>query len=143
MAFPTSFDYTKESVFVQADGYDTTTSDADKAISKDSFSGRKTGYFVLVYRSITIAEWNLLAGDYQSDPGEFSFTWDQDNTTHTVVWAQRPRLVGGMVGNDGTTDRWDAEAILEIVPLFSPRLLEDYDERFLEDNTTERDLEAP
>lgn len=105
-------------------------SDAGVAVTRDRHQGIRAGRFELVYRTLTEAERDAFWTDYDGDPGEFTYTWPEDSTTHQVVYEGRPEARFRQDFN-----RWDLFVFLALVPDFSGNLLlEDGDALLLEDD---------
>ena len=126
-----------ESRFVPQRGIRQATSLAGETTTVDDYKGRETGIFQLVYRAVSESAKDGFFTEYDTNYlSEFTFTFDMDSTTHTVIYARQPIATFRQDAN-----AWDVEVRLAKIPVFGPRALESGDIRLLE-NDDQRLLEA-
>lgn len=100
-----------ESFFEPAVGHSASRARGGAGLAKDTYQGRQTGTFNLVYRALTQTEKDAFFTDFDSDPGSFSFTWTLGGSTHTVVYESQPVAILRQDGN-----AWDVFVRLAKIP---------------------------
>ena len=119
-----------ESRFIPQQGIRQTTSLGGETTTVDYYKGRETGVFQLVYRAVSESAKDGFFTEYDSNYlSEFSFTFDMDRSTHTVVYASQPIATFRQDAN-----AWDVEILLAKIPVFGPLALESGDVLLLENN---------